>query len=107
MNAMHQYLFDAYRAARVGEPPPPEPGTHDLAVLRALRDRRRFERVLAGRPARGGLRRALRRAGAFGTGLFRTARSRTAPSRTAPSRTGPSPTGPCRTAPVAGRRPAD
>ncbi|WP_312847649.1 hypothetical protein [Streptomyces sp. WAC08241] len=107
MNAMHQYLFDAYRAARVGEPPPPEPGTHDLAVLRAVRDRRRFERVLAGRPARGGLRRALRRAGAFGTGLFRTARSRTTPSLTAPSRTGLSPTGPCRTAPTAGGPPAD
>ncbi|KOX25039.1 MULTISPECIES: hypothetical protein [unclassified Streptomyces] len=61
MNAMHQYLFDACRAARIGEPPPPAPGTHDVAVLRALRDRRRFERVLAGRPARGALRTALRR----------------------------------------------
>ncbi|MEU0229817.1 MULTISPECIES: hypothetical protein [unclassified Streptomyces] len=107
MNAMHQYLFDAHRAARIGEPPPPAPGTHELAVLRAVRDRRRFERVLAGRPARGGLRRALRRAGAFGAGLFRTARSGTAPSRTAPSRTAPSRTAPPRTDPVPCRRPAD
>ncbi|GHG14317.1 hypothetical protein ACFV5J_03160 [Streptomyces zaomyceticus] len=61
MNAMHQYLFDTYRAARLGEPMPPAPGTHDIAVLRSVRDRRRFERVLAGRPARGGLRAALRR----------------------------------------------
>ncbi|MFF5919068.1 hypothetical protein ACFY8C_12025 [Streptomyces flavochromogenes] len=61
MNALHQYLFDTYRAARTGEPVPPAPGTHDVAVLRSVRDRRRFERVLAGRPARGGLRTALRR----------------------------------------------
>ncbi|WP_055599525.1 hypothetical protein [Streptomyces aureus] len=61
MNALHQYLFDTYRAARLGEPTPPAPGTHDLAVLRSVRDRRRFERVLAGRPARGALRAALRR----------------------------------------------
>ncbi|WP_407696344.1 hypothetical protein [Streptomyces bikiniensis] len=80
---MHQYLLDASRAARLGDPPPPAPGTHDLAVLRAVRDRRRFARVLAGRPARGGLRAALRRAGLFGAG--RTAPSRTAPSRTAPA----------------------
>ncbi|MFE5732917.1 hypothetical protein ACFQ7A_18675 [Streptomyces sp. NPDC056528] len=106
MNAMHQYLFDAHRAARLGEPPPPAPGTHDLAVLRAVRDRRRFERVLAGRPARGGLRGALRRAGLFGASLFRTARSRTAPSLTGRPRTAPSRTGPSRTAPVPCRRPA-
>ncbi|MGW8355914.1 hypothetical protein [Streptomyces wedmorensis] len=61
MNAMHQYLFDAYRAARLGEPAPPVPGTHDVAVLRSARDRRRFARVLAGRPGRGALRTALRR----------------------------------------------
>ncbi|MFJ4903974.1 hypothetical protein ACIQCR_00220 [Streptomyces sp. NPDC093249] len=60
MNAMHQYLFDAYRAAKLGEPAPPEPGTRDVAVLWELRDRRRFERVVAGRPARGGLRPRLR-----------------------------------------------
>ncbi|MGW2304227.1 hypothetical protein [Streptomyces sp. NPDC001809] len=61
MNALHQYLFDTYRAERLGEPAPPAPGTHDVAVLRAVRDRRRFERVLAGRPTRSGLRTALRR----------------------------------------------
>ncbi|MEU3691189.1 hypothetical protein [Streptomyces narbonensis] len=61
MNALHQYLVDTYRAARLGEPMPPAPGTHDVTVLRAVRDRRRFERVVAGRPARGGLRTALRR----------------------------------------------
>ncbi|MEX0169583.1 hypothetical protein [Streptomyces sp. LMG1-1-1.1] len=62
MNALHQYLFDTYRAARLGEPAPPEPGAHDVAVLRAVRDRRRFERVLAGRPSRRSFRTALRRA---------------------------------------------
>ncbi|MEF9883668.1 hypothetical protein [Streptomyces sp. P9-A4] len=62
MNAMHQYLFDAYRAARLGEPAPPAPGTHDVAVLRAVRERRRAERERAGRPARGALRHRLRAA---------------------------------------------
>ena len=61
MNALHQYLFDTYRAERLGEPLPPAPGTHDVAVLQGIADRRRFERVVAGRPARGGLRAALRR----------------------------------------------
>ncbi|RSS54296.1 hypothetical protein [Streptomyces sp. WAC01280] len=61
MNAMHQYLFDTYRAARLGDPMPPVPGTHDVAVVRSVVDRRRFERVLAGRPARGPLRTALHR----------------------------------------------
>ncbi|MEV5972888.1 hypothetical protein [Streptomyces sp. NPDC051921] len=60
MNALHQYLFDAYRAARHDEPPPPVPGALDVAALRAARDHRRFEAVLAGRPARGRVRRALR-----------------------------------------------
>ncbi|MEU6927582.1 hypothetical protein [Streptomyces sp. NPDC046385] len=36
MNALHQYLFDSYRAAQRREPAPPQPGTHDLAVLRAV-----------------------------------------------------------------------
>ncbi|MDV5146547.1 hypothetical protein R1T08_20705 [Streptomyces sp. SBC-4] len=58
MNALHQYLFDTYRAARLGEPMPPAPGTHDVAVLRSVRDRRRTG---PGRPARGGLRTALSR----------------------------------------------
>ncbi|MFD0154447.1 hypothetical protein ACWGQ4_05155 [Streptomyces sp. NPDC055721] len=61
MNALHQYLFDTYRAARLGEPMPPAPGTHDVAVVRSVVDRRRFERVVAGRPARGALRTALDR----------------------------------------------
>ncbi|MFH8842243.1 hypothetical protein [Streptomyces sp. NPDC017868] len=61
MNALHQYVFDAHRAARLGEPMPPEPGTHELALLRALRDRRRFARVVAGRPARGAVRATLLR----------------------------------------------
>ncbi|MFI9119596.1 hypothetical protein ACIGW0_09410 [Streptomyces bikiniensis] len=100
MNAMHQHLLDASRAARLGDPPPPAPGTHDLAVLRAVRDRHRFERVLAGRPARGGLRAALRRAGLFGAGLLGTGRS--VPSRSVPSHAAPS-----RTAPAPCRRPAD
>ncbi|WP_316528277.1 hypothetical protein [Kitasatospora brasiliensis] len=60
MNALHQHLFDSYRAAQRAEPAPPAPGTHDLAVLRAARDHRRFEAVLAGRPATGRLRFALR-----------------------------------------------
>ncbi|MEU8544008.1 hypothetical protein AB0C52_29115 [Streptomyces sp. NPDC048717] len=61
MNALHQYLFDSYRSARLGEAPPPAPGTHDLAALRAARDHTRFEAVLAGRPASGRLRWWLRR----------------------------------------------
>ncbi|MFE5794415.1 hypothetical protein ACFQ8C_17770 [Streptomyces sp. NPDC056503] len=61
MDAMQQHLFDSYRAARRGEPPPPAPGTHDVAVLRELRDHRRFERVVAGRPATGRLGTALSR----------------------------------------------
>ncbi|MFF0434680.1 hypothetical protein ACFYU9_20900 [Streptomyces sp. NPDC004327] len=62
MNALHQYLFDAYRSAQHETPAPPVPGSQDLAVLRAARDHRRFEAVLAGRPARGRLRLALRAA---------------------------------------------
>ncbi|MFE2107282.1 hypothetical protein ACFXAF_15605 [Kitasatospora sp. NPDC059463] len=61
MNALHQHLLDSYRAARHAEPAPPLPGTHDLAALRSARDHRRFEAVLAGRPATGRLRLALRR----------------------------------------------
>ncbi|MFE4515147.1 hypothetical protein ACFRMQ_13285 [Kitasatospora sp. NPDC056783] len=60
MNALQQHLFDSYRAAQRDEPAPPAPGTHDVAVLRAARDHRRFEAVLAGRPAIGRLRFALR-----------------------------------------------
>ncbi|MFE4973626.1 hypothetical protein ACFRAR_16120 [Kitasatospora sp. NPDC056651] len=60
MNALQQHLFDSYRAAQRDEPAPPAPGTHDVAVLRAARDQRRFEAVLAGRPTTGRLRFALR-----------------------------------------------
>ncbi|MFD7981098.1 hypothetical protein [Streptomyces sp. NPDC059071] len=61
MNALHQHLLDSYRAGRHGEPAPPVPGTHDLAALRAARDDHRFASVLAGRPATGRLRLAVRR----------------------------------------------
>ncbi|MFB7911320.1 hypothetical protein ACFXPX_15105 [Kitasatospora sp. NPDC059146] len=61
MNALHQHLLDSYRAAQHAEPAPPAPGTHDLAVLRAARDHRRFEAVVAGRPTPGRLRFAVRR----------------------------------------------
>ncbi|MCG8966177.1 hypothetical protein [Streptomyces sp. CL12-4] len=61
MSITQQYLLDTYRAQRLGEPAPPAPGTHDRQAVRAWRDRRRFRRVLAGRPAHGLVRRALRR----------------------------------------------
>lgn len=56
---MQQHMIDTYRAARLGRPAPPLPGTHDVAVLRELRDYRRFEAVLSGRLATGRLRAAL------------------------------------------------
>ncbi|MER7666882.1 hypothetical protein ABTY61_00270 [Kitasatospora sp. NPDC096128] len=61
MNALHQHLLDSYRASQHAEAAPPAPGTHDLAVLRAARERRRFEAVVAGRPTPGRLRFAFRR----------------------------------------------
>ena len=61
MSITQQYLLDSHRARLHGEPVPPPPGRHDLDVLRGLRDRRRFRAVLAGRPARGRVRHALRR----------------------------------------------
>ncbi|MEV8598244.1 hypothetical protein [Streptomyces sp. NPDC052012] len=61
MSLTEQYLLDAHRALHHGEPVPPAPGTHDLRVLRALREHRRFRAVLAGRPARGRIRHALGR----------------------------------------------
>ncbi|MEU3662202.1 hypothetical protein AB0E77_20970 [Streptomyces sp. NPDC032940] len=70
MSITQQYLLDTYRARQLGEPAPPAPGTHDRQVLRAWGDRRRFRRVLAGRPAHGRVRRALRR--------WRTPRARAA-----------------------------
>ncbi|MER7517334.1 hypothetical protein [Streptomyces sp. NPDC126499] len=36
MDALQGHLLDSYRAARTGQPAPPAPGTHDLAVVRAL-----------------------------------------------------------------------
>ncbi|MFE9405844.1 hypothetical protein ACFYNY_29535 [Streptomyces sp. NPDC006530] len=59
MDAMQQHMIDRYRAARLGTPAPPVPGTHDVATLRGIRDRRRFEAVLAGRLATGRVRAAL------------------------------------------------
>ncbi|MFD7020304.1 hypothetical protein [Streptomyces sp. NPDC059928] len=61
MDAIQQHMIDSYRMARLGEGAPPLPGTHDVAVLRELRDYRRFEAVLAGRLATGRLRAALAR----------------------------------------------
>ncbi|MFJ7063817.1 hypothetical protein [Streptomyces sp. NPDC101115] len=61
MNALQQHLLDSYRAARHGDPAPPPPGTRDVAALRAARDHHRFESVIAGRPATGRLRLAVRR----------------------------------------------
>ncbi|MFJ7195536.1 MULTISPECIES: hypothetical protein [unclassified Streptomyces] len=60
MDAIQQQMFDSYRAAGRGELPPPLPGRHDWAVVREARDRARFEAVIAGRPARGRRRAALR-----------------------------------------------
>lgn len=60
MDALQQQMFDSYRAARRGESPPPLPGRHDRAVVREACERRRFDAVIAGRPARGRWRTALR-----------------------------------------------
>ncbi|MEU6390062.1 hypothetical protein [Streptomyces sp. NPDC046939] len=61
MNVSQQYALDVFRAAQRGEPAGPAPGLHDTAVLREVRDYRRFEAVLAGRPAHGRVRAALAR----------------------------------------------
>jgi hypothetical protein len=61
MSITQQYLLDSYRARLHGEPEPPAPGRHDLDVLRAVRDHRRFSAVVAERPAHGRLRYVLRR----------------------------------------------
>ncbi|MEU0133856.1 hypothetical protein ABZ172_07470 [Streptomyces sp. NPDC006296] len=39
MDIVQQHMLDSCRAARHGEAPPPPPGTHDRAVLRAIRRR--------------------------------------------------------------------
>lgn len=59
MSITQQYLLDTYRAQKAGVPAPPAPGAHDWQVVRELRDYRRFRAVLAGRPARGRVRRLL------------------------------------------------
>ncbi|MEV5383752.1 hypothetical protein [Streptomyces sp. NPDC052721] len=61
MSITQQYLLDSYRARLHGEPGPPAPGRHDLDLVRAVRDDRRFRAVIAGRPAHGRLRRTLTR----------------------------------------------
>ncbi|MFD9488727.1 hypothetical protein [Streptomyces sp. NPDC059991] len=61
MDAIQQHMLDTCRTARLQEPPPPLPGTHDVRTLREIRDYRRFEAVLAGRLAGGRLRAALGR----------------------------------------------
>ncbi|MGC5006824.1 hypothetical protein [Streptomyces sp. DT203] len=60
MDAIQQHMIDSYRAAQHGELPPPLPGRHDWAVVRDVRDRRRFDAVTAGLPARRRRRTALR-----------------------------------------------
>ncbi|MFJ7492832.1 hypothetical protein ACIQZB_16565 [Streptomyces sp. NPDC097727] len=70
MNAIQQHMIDSCRAAQRGEAPPP-PGRHDWGVVREARDRRRFDAVIAGRPARRRRRTALR-------ALFTRRRHRTA-----------------------------
>jgi hypothetical protein len=61
MSITQQYALDAYHARQHGEPPVPAPGAHDWQVMRELRDYQQFRAVLASRPARGRLRRALAR----------------------------------------------
>ncbi|MFJ5196153.1 hypothetical protein ACIQCQ_29255 [Streptomyces sp. NPDC088394] len=53
MDAIQQHMIDSYRAAQRGELPPPLPGRHDWGVVREARERRRFDAVIAGRPAYG------------------------------------------------------
>ncbi|MFF9771401.1 hypothetical protein ACIGXF_33185 [Streptomyces sp. NPDC053086] len=61
MSITQQYLLDSYRARQHGEPEPPAPGRHDTALVRDMRDYRRFRAVIAERPAHGRLRHALAR----------------------------------------------
>lgn len=44
MDAIQQQMYDSWRAARRGEPPPPLPGTHDREILHDLRRRFRARR---------------------------------------------------------------
>jgi len=53
MSPTQQHLLDVHRALRHGSPVPPAPGTHDVRVLRELRERRRFRAVVARPPGSG------------------------------------------------------
>ncbi|MFF1359003.1 hypothetical protein [Streptomyces sp. NPDC058297] len=61
MSITQQYALDVYRASQHGDPAPPAPGLHDWGTIRELRDHRRFNAVIDGRPARGRIRAALAR----------------------------------------------
>ena len=62
MSITQQYFLDTYRAQRLGEAPPPPPGTHDWRTARELCGYWQFRAVVAERPAHGRrLRRALGR----------------------------------------------
>lgn len=47
MSITQQHLLDSYRAQRLGETPPPPPGTHDWRTAREPRGYRRFRAVVA------------------------------------------------------------
>ncbi|WP_327402227.1 hypothetical protein OG194_20230 [Streptomyces sp. NBC_01288] len=61
MSITQQYVLDTHRAQRLGETPPPPPGTHDWRTARELRGYWQFRAVVAELPAQGRLRRALGR----------------------------------------------
>ncbi|WP_328830741.1 hypothetical protein OHT77_25230 [Streptomyces sp. NBC_00252] len=66
MSITQQHALDTYRARRLGETPPPPPGTHDRQTARELRGYWQFRAVVTGRPAGGRVRRALGRLGRLG-----------------------------------------
>ena len=66
MSITQQHALDTYRARRLGETPPPLPGTHDWRTARELRGYWQFRAVVTGRPAGGRVRRALGRLGRLG-----------------------------------------
>ncbi|MFJ2606762.1 hypothetical protein ACIQOU_07530 [Streptomyces sp. NPDC091279] len=61
MSLTQQYLLDTYRARQLGMPDPPAPGSGEWQVVRDWRDHRHLTAALAGPPADGRVRRALRR----------------------------------------------
>ncbi|MEG3628408.1 hypothetical protein [Streptomyces poriticola] len=61
MSITQEHILAVHRARQRGEYAPPAPGVHERQVVEAWRERRRFRAALAGRPARGRLRRALAR----------------------------------------------